>query len=84
MLVLAWGTDESQSAGPTKVGTVDPGGKVIETVEYGVAVQEDEVADEHVVGRTHDRTEALETMSQMPQARRYLVRRTAAGWVEAE
>jgi microcompartment protein CcmL/EutN len=63
---------------------VASGGKVIAAVEYGVAVQEDEVADEHVVGRTHDRTQALETMSRMPYTRRYLVRRTAAGWVETE
>ncbi|XUL85311.1 hypothetical protein ACQ86D_00245 [Streptomyces galilaeus] len=55
-----------------------------EAVDYGVAVQEDEVADEYVVGITHDRNEALATLGQVPFSRRYLVKRTASGWAAAE
>ncbi|MEU4080442.1 hypothetical protein [Streptomyces venezuelae] len=56
---------------------------MISTVEYGVAVQEDEFADEHVVDRTYDYAAALDALRQTPFTRSYLVQRTASGWVEA-
>lgn len=56
---------------------------MMSTVEYGVAVQEDEFADEHVVDRTYDYAAALDALRQTPFTRSYLVQRTASGWVEA-
>ncbi|MEO3976747.1 hypothetical protein [Streptomyces sp. CAU 1734] len=53
------------------------------SVEFGVAVPEDEFADEYVVFRTHDRLEAFGALNWTRFARRYPVQRTADGWVEA-
>lgn len=53
-----------------------------QAVEYGVAVQEDEFADERVVGRTTALAEAVDAVRRMPFSRRYLVQRTASGWAE--
>jgi hypothetical protein len=57
--------------------------EVEEVAEYGVAVQEDEVADEQVIARTLDRAQALEALGRVAHSRRLLVRRTACGWVAA-
>ncbi|MEV7156956.1 hypothetical protein AB0N77_20385 [Streptomyces misionensis] len=54
-----------------------------EEVEYGVAAQEDEFADEYITGCTTDRVAALDALKRAPFARAYLVLRTANGWVEA-
>lgn len=51
-------------------------------VEYGVVVQEDELADERVEGRTYDRAEAVETARRMPFTRCYAVEHTGNGWAE--
>ncbi|MGW3387308.1 hypothetical protein [Streptomyces cinereoruber] len=54
-----------------------------DVIEYGVAVQEDEVADEHIEGRTTDREAAVEHLNTISSYRAYLVMRTETGWVEA-
>ncbi|WP_432154810.1 hypothetical protein [Streptomyces tricolor] len=64
--------------------TMHPGEDMTGSAEYGVAVQEDEVADERVDARTHDRHEALDALYRTPYTRRYLVQRTDNGWVEAD
>ncbi|MEU2354468.1 hypothetical protein ABZ599_16120 [Streptomyces misionensis] len=54
-----------------------------DAVLYGAAVQEDEFADERVIASSYDQEEALNALRKAPFSRRYLVERTADGWVEA-
>ncbi|EGX61917.1 hypothetical protein SZN_01110 [Streptomyces zinciresistens K42] len=53
-------------------------------VLYGVAVQEDEFADEHVIASSYDHEEVLNALREAPFSRQYLVEHTADGWVEAQ
>ncbi|MFC7914032.1 hypothetical protein [Streptomyces sp. NPDC057386] len=53
-------------------------------VLYGVAVQEDELADERVIASSYDHEEVLNALREAPFSRRYLVEHTADGWVEAQ
>lgn len=50
---------------------------------YAVAVQEDEMADEHITGQTNDRTQAETALANTPYTRAYLVEKTATGWSPA-
>lgn len=55
-----------------------------DAVLYGVAVQEDEFADERVIASSYNQEEVLNALREVPFSRRYLVEHTADGWVEAQ